>query len=206
MSTWPITGNHRVRKIDTTGTINTVAGKGDVQFSGDGGPAVAAGIDPVDVALDSAGNLLVVDQSNSRIRKITPAGTITTVVGNGLPGYGGDGGPATAAMLDIPVGIALDHSGNMYISDVGNKRVRRVTTGGLITTIAGNGKLTPSTGDDEPASAAQLNPFGIAVDAAGERFRIGLLERSGAVVDSRSCETGSHERCERRRAERHSGK
>ncbi len=163
-------GNHRVRKIDTTGNINTIAGNGKVQFSGDNGPATSAGIDPFDLALDSAGDILVVDQFNNRIRKITPNNTITTVVGSGLSGYAGDGGPATEAMLNIPTGIALDGSGNMLIADAGNSVVRRVTTGGLITTIAGNGKLTPSTGDGGPATAAQLNPFSLAVDAAGNVY------------------------------------
>ncbi len=163
-------GNHRVRKIDTTGNINTIAGNGKAQFSGDNGPATSAGIDPVDLALDSAGDVLVVDQLNNRIRKITPNGTITTVVGTGSAGYAGDGGPATEAMLAIPTGIAVDGSGNMLIADAGNSVVRRVITGGLITTIAGNGTLTPSTGDGGPATAAQLNPFSVAVDAAGNVY------------------------------------
>jgi uncharacterized protein (TIGR03437 family) len=163
-------GNHRVRKIDTAGNINTIAGNGKVQFSGDNGPATSAGIDPFDLALDSAGDVLVVDQLNNRIRKIAPNNTITTVVGTGLAGYAGDGGLATEAILKIPTGIALDGSGNMFIADAGNSVVRRVTTGGLITTIAGNGTLTPSTGDGGPATAAQLNPFSIAVDAAGNVY------------------------------------
>jgi uncharacterized protein (TIGR03437 family) len=163
-------GNHRVRKIDTTGTINTIAGNGHVQFSGDNGPATAAGIDPFDIALDSVGDLLVVDQFNNRIRKIAPNNTITTVVGTGVPAYSGDGGPAEEALLNAPSGIALDRSGNMYIADTGNSVVRRVTSGGLITTIAGNGTLTPSAGDGGPATAAQLNPFSIAVDAAGNVY------------------------------------
>jgi uncharacterized protein (TIGR03437 family) len=164
------TGNHRVRKIDTSGNINTIAGNGQIQFSGDNGPATAAGMDPVDVALDSTGDLLVVDQFNNRVRKIAPNNTITTVVGTGLPGFSGDGGPAAEAELTLPTGIALDRSGNIYIADAGNGAVRRVTTGGLITTIAGNGKLTPSTGDGGPATAAQLDPFSVAVDAAGNVY------------------------------------
>ena len=163
-------GNNRVRKIDTTGTIETIAGNGKFQFSGDNGPATAAGIDPFDLALDSAGDLLVVDQSNNRIRKFAAAGTITTVVGTGLAGYSGDGGPATEAQLNFPTGIALDGAGNIYIADAGNSVVRRVTPGGLITTIAGNGTLAPSTGDGGPATAAQLNPYSIAVDAAGKVY------------------------------------
>jgi uncharacterized protein (TIGR03437 family) len=163
-------GNHRVRKIDTTGTINTIAGNGHVQFSGDNGPATAAGIDPFDIALDGVGDLLVVDQYNNRIRKIAPNNTITTVVGTGVAGYSGDGGPAAEALLYLPSGIAMDRSGNMYIADAGNSVVRRVTSNGLITTIAGNGTLTPSAGDGGPATAAQLNPFSVAVDAAGNVY------------------------------------
>lgn len=163
-------GNHRVRKIDTSGNINTIAGNGTDKFSGDNGLATSAGIDPADLAVDSAGNVLVVDQLNCRIRKIAPNDTITTVVGAGLPGYSGDGGPATGALLDFPSGIALDGSGNMYIADEGNAVVRRVTSGGLITTIAGNGTFTPSMGDGGPAAAAQLDPFSVAVDAAGNVY------------------------------------
>ncbi len=163
-------GNHRVREIDTSGNIHTIAGNGKVQFSGDNGPATSAGIDPFDLAVDSAGDVFVVDQFNNRIRKIAPNNTITTVVGTGLAGYAGDGGAATDAMLRIPTGIAVDGSGNLIIADAGNSVVRRVTTGGLITTIAGNGTLTPSTGDGGPATAAQLNPFSVAVDAAGNVY------------------------------------
>lgn len=152
-------GNHRVRKIDTSGNINTIGGNGKVQFSGDNGPATSAGMDPFDLTVDSEGDVLVVDQFNNRIRRIAPNDTITTIVGTGVPGYSG-----------LPSGIALDGSGNMYIADEGNRVVRRVTAGGLITTIAGNGTLTPSAGDGGPATAAQLDPFGIAVDAAGNLY------------------------------------
>jgi uncharacterized protein (TIGR03437 family) len=163
-------GNERVRKIDTTGTITTIAGNGKFEFSGDNGPAISAGLDPFDLALDSTGDLFVVDQLNNRVRKIAPNGTITTVVGTGAPGYAGDGGPATQARLNLPSGIALDSAGNMYIADEGNEVVRRVNPGGLITTIAGNGTYTPSTGDGGPATAAQLDPFSVAVDAAGNLY------------------------------------
>jgi uncharacterized protein (TIGR03437 family) len=163
-------GNNRVRKIDTKGVISTIAGNGKPAFSGDNGPAIAAGIDPFDIALDSAGNLFVVDQSNNRIRKITANGMITTVVGSGLPGYSGDGGSATEAQMNHPTGVAVDHSGNLYIADEGNSVVRRVTSGGEITTIAGNGTFTPSKGDGGPAIAAQLDPYGIAVDTTGNLY------------------------------------
>ena len=163
-------GNHRVRKVDTSGTIGTIAGDGKALFSGDNGPAVAAGMDPYDLALDKGGDLFVVDHLNSRIRKINGNGTITTVAGTGVPGYSGDGGPATAARLDLPTGIAIDGAGNLYIADEGNAVVRRVTANGLITTIAGNGTGTPNSGDGGLASAAQLDPRSVAVDSAGNVY------------------------------------
>ncbi len=165
-------GNHRVRKIDTSGNITTIAGNGKMQFSGDGGPATSAGIDPFDLAVDQAGDVFVVDQFNNRIREINPNNTITTVVGTGLAAYSGDGGPAAGATLNYPTGIAMDGSGDLYISDGGNHVVRRVNPQGLITTIAGNGTFTPSMGDGGPAIAAQLDPFGLTVDAAGNVYAV----------------------------------
>ena len=191
-------GNHRVRKIDTSGNINTIAGNGKVLFSGDGGPATSAGIDPFDLAVDRTGDIFVVDQSNNRIREIMPDNTITTVVGTGLPGYSGDGGPATAAALNYPTGIALDASGNLYVSDERNYVVRRVTAQGLITTIAGNGTLTPSSGDGGPAAQAQLDPFGLALDAAGNVYvsdffndRVRVLAPQTIIPASMSMVSGS---------------
>lgn len=184
-------GNNRVRKIDTTGMIKTIAGNGKYQFSGDNGPATSAGIDPFDLTLDSAGDILVVDQLNNRIRKITAGGTITTIVGTGVAGYAGDGGPATAAQLSLPSGIALDKLGNMYIADAGNAVVRQVTPGGLITTIAGNGKFAPGTGDGGPAAAAQLSPFSLAVDAAGNVYVTDSLNDHVRVLTPESVKAAS---------------
>ncbi len=163
-------GDDRVRMIDTQRVIHTIAGNGKPLFSGDGGLATAAGINPADVAVDGQGDVFVVDQANNRVRKIAPSGNISTVVGNGIPGYVGDGGSAVAAELNTPTGIAIDQSGNLYIADEGNSAVRRVTTSGLITTIAGNGTMTPSSGDGGPATAAALNPWSIAVDTAGNVY------------------------------------
>ena len=163
--------NHnRIRKISPSGTITTIAGNGGFHFSGDNGPATSAGLDPFDVAADTTGNLYVVDQFNNRIRKITLDGTITTVAGTGAYGYSGDGGLATAAHLAAPTGVALDSSGNVYIADNGNSTVRRVTSSGLITTIAGNGNFSPSAGDGGPAAAAQLDPWRVAVDTSGNVY------------------------------------
>src|SRR2546427_399671 len=145
------TGNHRIRKVAPAGTITTVAGIGMRGLSGDGGPAASAQLyDPADVAVDGAGNLFIADSGNQRIRKVSPAGTITTVAGIGkpefhsglllaIPGFSGDGGPATSAQLNGPVRVAVDGAGNLFIADSGNQRIRKVSPAGTITTVAGNG-------------------------------------------------------------------
>src|SRR5438034_1278138 len=165
-------GNDRIRRVDaTTGIITTVAGNGSAGFSGDGGLATAAQLNaPSGVAFDAAQNLFIADRFNSRIRRVDAAtGTITTVAGDGTFGFGGDGGPATAAQLTDPSGIALDASGNLFIAD--RLRVRRVEAStGVITTIAGNGNCCFS-GDGGPATAAGLDYcLNVAVDIAGNVF------------------------------------
>ena len=117
------------------------------------------------------GNLFIADTGNNRIRKVTPAGVISTVAGNGtVVGYGGDGGPATSAQLHGPYGVAVDAAGNLFIADRDNCRIRKVTPGGVISTVAGNGTGGFS-GDGGPATSAQLAaPHGVAVDAAGNLF------------------------------------
>ena len=164
-------GTHRIRKVDAAGVITTVAGTGTSGFSGDGGPAVNAHLDrPSDVAVDGAGNLFIADQGNYRIRKVDTAGVITTVAGAGTSGFSGDGGPATAARLFFPAGVAVDGAGNLFIADRGNRRIRRVDTAGVITTVAGTGTCGFS-GDGGPATAARLDrPVGVAVDGAGNLF------------------------------------
>jgi hypothetical protein len=120
----------------SSGLIDTVAGTGVAGFSGDGGPAISAQINQADgIAVDSSGNLYIADTGNHRIRKVTPDGVITTVAGNGIQGYSGDGGPAASAQLSEPTDVALDPSGNLYIADLGNSRVRKVTPAGVISTI-----------------------------------------------------------------------
>jgi uncharacterized protein (TIGR03437 family) len=160
--------NQRVRRIGVNGVITTVAGNGVDGFSGDGGSAVSASLGfPLGVAFDNAGNLYVADGDNNRIRRIAPGGIISTVAGNGHGGFSGDGGPATAASLNIPSDVAVDSAGNLYIADAGDNRVRKVDTAGIITTVAGTGTDGYS-GDGGPSTQAMLNyPWGLAVDGAG---------------------------------------
>jgi sugar lactone lactonase YvrE len=165
------TDNQRVRKVDTNGFITTVAGDNAYEFSGDGGQATNASLwQPFAVAVDASGNLLIADTRNNRIRKVGANGIITTVAGGGNPGFFGDGGPAANADLHYPEGVALDASGNLFISDYYNQRIRKVATNGIITTVAGDGTNTYS-GDGGPATSAGLNgPLGVAVDASGNLF------------------------------------
>jgi hypothetical protein len=151
------------------GTIATLAGTGQVSGpSGDGGPAANAVIDtPSGVAIDAAGNTYVSEYWSSRVRKISPAGVITTVAGTGSYGSGPDGGLATATKLKAPTGLAVDGQGNLYIADRLDSRVRKVTPLGLISTVAGNGTYGFS-GDGGLASAAVLNgPYGVAAGRDG---------------------------------------
>jgi hypothetical protein len=174
-------GNDRVRQVSygagTSGTITTVAGDGDFQFSGDGGPATSASLNaPQGVAVDSAGNLYFADSYNNRIRKVSSGGTITTVAGNGIYGYSGDGGPATSASLRFPSGVAVDSAGNLYIADWNNMVIRKVSNG-IITTVAGYGGQGFS-GDGGPATSAVLSQTqGVAVDLDGN-FYIADLDNS----------------------------
>ncbi len=160
----------RIRMVNPAGIITTIAGNGKPGFSGDGGPAKNAGMDPYDIALDTQNNLYIADDFNNRIRKIAPDGNITTVAGTGVAGYSGDGGLATAAQLNKPAGVAVDAAGNLYIADTFNSAVRRVTPSGLITTIAGGGKFYPSSGDGGPAILAQIDPLRVAVDSGGNVY------------------------------------
>jgi sugar lactone lactonase YvrE len=161
-----------------TGIISIVAGSiaaGNPQagYGGDGGPATSALLNqPTGVAVDAAGNLFIADEFNNRVRRVdATTGVITTVAGNGSSGYAGDGGPATAAALNGPFGVAVDAQGNLYIADTGNNRIRRVDAAtGVITTVAGDG-TNRFGGDGGPAVNASLSsPRGVAVDAAGNLF------------------------------------
>ena len=190
------TGNDRIRKIDTTGTITTFAGSGERGYGGDGGPARRASLNsPAGVAVDGTGNVYVADTGNNRVRRIDAAGVITTIAGTGEHGFGGDGGPASDALLAGPTGVAVDGSGNMYVADTGNNRVRRIDAAGVIKTIAGTGEYG-SGGDGGPAARAQLETVrGVAADAQGAVYlastsRIRRIDLQG-TIDTLAEEGGS---------------
>jgi trimeric autotransporter adhesin len=180
----------RVRRVSPDGTISTFAGTGQPGFSGDGGPATSAKLyAPKGVAVDGQGNVYIADSNNFRVRKVDPGGTITTFAGGGKPGFLGDGGPATLATLRNPFGVAVDGQGNVYIADTDNMRVRKVSVGGTITTIAGNG-VQGSSGDGGPATSALLRfPYGLAVDGQGNVYfadsgnnRVRKVSRGGTIT------------------------
>src|SRR5205823_2226070 len=142
-----------------------LAGSGQPGYAGDGGPATAAHLNgPRGVAVGPSGDVFIADSDNNRIRRVTPSGTISTVAGTGEAGFAGDGGPAVAAHLSRPFGVAVDPSGTLYIADTDNNRIRRVSPAGVISTIAGTG-VGGFGGDGGPGVDAQLNsPRGLAVD------------------------------------------
>ena len=181
--------NHRVRRIDTTGNITTVAGNGEQGFFGDGGLATSASLNtPTAVAVDTNGNVYIADSNNNRIRVIAN-GNINTFAGNGTAGYSGDGGAATSAALFTPRGVAVDANGVVYIADTNNHVVRKVSAG-TISTIAGNAQQQGFYGDNGTASSAGLDtPTGVAVNATGKVYvadsnnhRVRLL--SGATLST----------------------
>jgi len=162
--------NAVIRKINPAGIISTFAGNGTVGYSGDGGPATAAQLSnhySGNPAIDNAGNIYISDAGNFVIRKINRAGVITTIAGNGSFGYSGDGGPARSAQI-TPRDLAVDNTGNVYFTD-GQSRIRKVGTNGIITTIAGTGNFGFS-GDGGPATAANIDAGGIAVDNANNIY------------------------------------
>jgi uncharacterized protein (TIGR03437 family) len=162
--------NNVVRKVSPNGIISNYAGNGGAGSSGDGTAAIGAQLNgPQGLAVDAGGNLFIADTLNAKVRKVSASGVITTVAGSGTPGYGGDGAAATSAQLNLPIGVAVDSSGNLYIADFGNSRVREVSANN-IGTVAGSGSNGYS-GDGGAAAKAQLNgPQGVAVDAAGDLF------------------------------------
>jgi sugar lactone lactonase YvrE len=165
------TTNNRIRMVNTTGTITTVAGNGTNAFCGDGGPATSACLDnPWDVVVEADGTLIIADEFNHRIRRVDPSGTITTLAGSGIGAYCGDGGPATSGCLQFPFGVLADGSGAVLVADTSNHRIRLVDAGGTITTVAGNGSGS-FCGDGGPATSACLNwPSKIALSADAMLF------------------------------------
>jgi len=173
--------NDFIRKVDVSGIITTVAGNGTCGYTGDGGPATSAQLCfPVGIQTDAAGNLYISDNANYVVRKInTTTGIISTIAGNGTPGYSGDGGPATSAQLLNNFDVTFDADGNFYIADWGNARIRKVNTSGIISTYAGNGGFG-YTGDGGLATAAQVGaPTGVVLDAAGNLF---IADQQNSVV------------------------
>ncbi len=173
--------------------IYTVAGNGVKGLSGDGGPATAAELNhPQNVAVDAMGNIYIPDSCYG-VREVNSAGIISTVAGNGIAGFSGDGGPATAAELNFASSAVTDGAGNIYIADVNNDRIRKVNSAGIISTIAGNGFGSPGSGgfsgDGGPATAAELfYPVCIAIDNAGNIYigegandRIRLVNTAGII-------------------------
>jgi sugar lactone lactonase YvrE len=174
----------QVYKLSPSGTLTLVAGNGITGFSGDGGPATSASLGfPEGVAVDGSGNIYIADSGTNRIRRVDAlTGIITTVAGSGTSigfgtgGFSGDGGPATSATLSFPTGVAVDASGNLFVADEGNERIRRVDAAtGIITTVAGNGTYCSSPtgpcGDSGLGTSANLSqPQGVAVDSSGNLF------------------------------------
>ena len=164
-----------IRKIDAFGVINSFAGTGVASSTGDGGQAVLATFNSIEgMVTDAAGNLFVVETAGNKIRKIATNGIVTTIAGTGISGFSGDGGLATAATLNAPLGITFDNKGNLYFADVSNNRVRKINKAGIISTVAGSG-IAGFSGDGGLATNATLNtPRDIAVDTAGNIFIVDI--------------------------------
>ena len=182
--------NNRIRKINTSGIISTVAGNGTAGYSGDGGVATAANLNgPTRLAIDAGGNLIISDYNNNRIRMVNTLGVITTIAGNGTSGFSGDGAAATAAMLNGPSGLAINGTGNLIFADISNNRVRKVNIAGIISTIAGKGVIGGYSGDGVAATTAELfGPTSVAADSNGNKFiadflnnRIRMISVSGII-------------------------
>jgi sugar lactone lactonase YvrE len=157
--------NHRIRKITPGGTVSTLAGSGTAGGFAEGSGTAAKFKSPFGVAVDSAGTVYVADSSNHRIRKITPgdAGTVSTLAGSGDPGNAD--GPGTAAQFYQPYGVAVDSAGTVYVADIDNHRIRKITPEGEVTTLAGSGN--PGYAEGSGTAAQFSSPRGVAVDSAG---------------------------------------
>jgi uncharacterized protein (TIGR03437 family) len=169
--------DQRIRKVTPAGIITTIAGTGFPDHAVVNGPALRTGLAfPTATASDASGNVYFIEEGSNRVRQLSTDGFLRIVAGNSQPGFSGDGGPATQARLNNPSGVAVDNEGNLYIADAGNARVRKVDTGGIITTVVGNGAVG-SSGDGGPALQARLsNPGQLAFDSEGNLY---VLERGG---------------------------
>ena len=184
--------NHRIRRVDPSGTITTIAGTGTRGYSGDNGPASRAQLTfPGGVAVDRAGNLYIADSNNRRIRQVDPSGIITTFAGTGGEGPSGDGGPAVQAEIGVPERVTVDRTGNLFFSVGSHFSIRRVDPSGTITTYARDaGGSGSDVGDGGPAVEASLKePQGVAVDGAGNlyiadmgNYRIRRVDLSGIIT------------------------
>jgi uncharacterized protein (TIGR03437 family) len=171
-------------------TVTTFAGNGTAGYGGDNGPAAQAQINAVvGLAADIFGNVYLADQNNHRVRKVDSTGKITTLAGTGTPGFGGDGGQAAQAQLNLPLGVCVDPVGNVFVNDYGNRRIRKIDTSGKITTVAGNG-INVHSGDGGPATqAGMVIPIRCAVDRAGNLYiadqgahRIRKVDSTGTIT------------------------
>ena len=161
-------GHSKIFKVGNDGIARRIVGTGEMGFDGDGGLAIDAKISFANhLVVDSKGNLFIADTGNNRIRKVSPDGIITTIAGSGKMGFGGDGGPAVEAQFAYPVAIAIDGQGNLYIADFNNHRIRKISTDGIITSVAGTGEFEYN-GDGRPALESQIEePCGVALDRSG---------------------------------------
>lgn len=184
--------NARVRKINTSGIITTIAGTGVTGNSGDGGPATSAQIwAPTGITVDALGNVYFTDQSNHLLKKINTSGIINTIAGTNTSGYTGDGGPATTAKLNFPRGVAIDGFGNIYIADRANHAIRKINTSGTISTIAGTGTGGFNGDGGNPTFTKLFYPTDVTCDAAGNLYiadswnnRVRLLCASTCTLSS----------------------
>ena len=181
--------NNRVRMVDPSGVITTVVGSGATGldsggYDGDGGPATKATLEfPVGVAIDPQGRLTITDKGNDVIRRVDARGTISTIAGDGVGGFSGDGGPATEAMLHSPWYLVFDRHGDLYFTDRDNHVIRRIDTHGTISTIAGGGSTDAGGGSAPALKASFVEPYGLAIDGSGRLFVSDDLENVVRLLD-----------------------